>query len=54
VDKQGYHEVLGVMEGQKVNKEIWVGFLRHVKWRGMSQFRAKEQQRTTQGANQRG
>ena len=36
VDEFGYRHVLGVQEGAKEDKESWVGFLRHLKKRGLS------------------
>src|SRR5208283_3999787 len=35
VNQDGFREVLGVMEGAKEDKESWVGFLRHLKGRGL-------------------
>jgi putative transposase len=39
VDAEGYREVLGVVEGAKEDKESWVGFLRHLKQRGLAGVR---------------
>ncbi len=39
VNEEGYREVLGVMEGHKEDKESWVGFLRHLKERGLKGVR---------------
>jgi len=36
VDRDGYREVLGVSEGGKEDKASWLGFLRHLKQRGLS------------------
>jgi len=35
VDKDGYRQVLGVVEGPKEDKAGWSGFLRHLKKRGL-------------------
>jgi transposase-like protein len=35
VDEYGYRQVLGVKEGAKEDKESWMGFLRHLKSRGL-------------------
>ena len=35
VNSEGYREVLGVCEGAKEDKEGWLGFLRHLKERGL-------------------
>jgi putative transposase len=35
VNEEGYREILGVMEGSKEDKESWLGFLRHLKERGL-------------------
>jgi putative transposase len=35
VDQDGYRHVLGVQEGAKEDKESWMGFLRHLKSRGL-------------------
>jgi putative transposase len=39
VDQYGYRQVLGVQEGAKEDKESWVGFLRHLKGRGLKGVR---------------
>ena len=36
VNEAGYREVLGVAEGQKEDHASWLGFLRHLKARGLS------------------
>jgi putative transposase len=36
VDAAGYREVLGVAEGMKEDQESWLGFLRHLKARGLA------------------
>lgn len=35
VDRDGFREVLGVVEGAKEDKESWTSFLRHLKERGL-------------------
>ena len=35
VNEDGHREILGVAEGQKEDKESWLGFLRHLKDRGL-------------------
>lgn len=35
VNREGYREVLGVMEGAKEDKVSWMAFLRHLKGRGL-------------------
>lgn len=35
VNEEGYREILGVCEGSKEDKESWLGFLRHLKERGL-------------------
>lgn len=35
VNEDGYREILGVSEGSKEDKESWLGFLRHLKKRGL-------------------
>ena len=39
VNSEGYREVLGVCEGAKEDKEGWLGFLRHLKERGLKGVR---------------
>jgi len=39
VDQDGYREVLGVVEGAKEDYESWLGFLRHLKERGLQGVR---------------
>jgi transposase-like protein len=39
VNREGFREVLGVMEGAKEDKESWVAFLRHLKQRGLGGVR---------------
>ena len=39
VNQDGYREVLGVQEGAKEDKASWVGFLRHLKGRGLAGVR---------------
>jgi transposase-like protein len=39
VDQDGYREVLGVVEGAKEDYESWLGFLRHLKERGLNGVR---------------
>jgi transposase-like protein len=39
VNQDGYREILGVQEGAKEDKESWVGFLRHLKGRGLKGVR---------------
>jgi len=39
VNKEGYREILGVVEGAKEDKESWPGFLRHLKGRGLKGVR---------------
>jgi len=36
VNAEGYRDVLGVLEGAKEDKESWLGFLRHLKERGLA------------------
>lgn len=35
VDREGYRQVLGIAEGAKEDKAGWLGFLRHLKGRGL-------------------
>jgi transposase-like protein len=35
VNREGFREILGVMEGAKEDKESWAAFLRHLKGRGL-------------------
>ena len=39
VSEEGHREVLGVAEGAKEDKEGWLGFLRHLKRRGLEEMR---------------
>jgi transposase-like protein len=39
VNRDGHREILGVQEGAKEDKESWVGFLRHLKGRGLKGVR---------------
>ena len=39
VDAQGYRRILGVAEGHKEDKAGWLGFLKHLKKRGLSGVR---------------
>jgi transposase-like protein len=39
VDAEGFREVLGVCEGSKEDQASWLGFLRHLKERGLSGVR---------------
>jgi len=39
VNEDGYREILGVAEGLQEDKESWLGFLRHLKERGLSGVR---------------
>jgi putative transposase len=39
VNREGFREVLGVMEGAKEDKECWAAFLRHLKGRGLAGVR---------------
>jgi transposase-like protein len=39
VNREGFREVLGVMEGAKEDKECWTAFLRHLKGRGLNGVR---------------
>jgi putative transposase len=39
VNREGFREVLGVMEGAKEDKECWLAFLRHLKARGLAGVR---------------
>jgi transposase-like protein len=39
VDRDGFRQVLGVVEGAKEDKESWAGFLRHLKGRGLEGVR---------------
>jgi transposase-like protein len=36
VNEEGFREILGVAEGGKEDKECWLGFLRHLKTRGLT------------------
>jgi len=39
VDQEGYRRVLGVVEGHKEDKAGWLGFLKHLKERGLTGVR---------------
>ena len=39
VDQDGYRRILGVCEGHKEDKAGWLGFLKHLKERGLEQVR---------------
>jgi len=39
VDQEGYRRVLGVVEGHKEDKAGWLGFLKHLKKRGLTGVR---------------
>jgi putative transposase len=39
VDQEGYRRVLGVIEGHKEDKSGWLGFLKHLKKRGLKGIR---------------
>lgn len=39
VDREGYRRVLGVVEGHKEDKSGWLGFLKHLKRRGLKGVR---------------
>ena len=39
VTRDGYREILGVVEGAKEDKAGWLSFLRHLKQRGLKDFR---------------
>jgi putative transposase len=39
VNQDGFREILGIVEGMKEDKESWLGFLRHLKERGLTGVR---------------